>query len=42
LQRQGDVASVQRLEKRVAGCSMLLFDAPILALMVGAMAGPRL
>jgi hypothetical protein len=38
--RHGDVATVQRLEKRVAGFSTLLFGALILALVLGAMAGP--
>ena len=38
--RHRDVATVQRLEKRVAGFSTLLFGALILALVLGAMAGP--
>jgi len=40
--RHGDVDTVQRLEKRVAGYSTLLFGAMILALVLGAMAGQRL
>jgi len=40
--RHGDVASVQRLERRMAGLSTLLFGALILVLVVGAMAGPTL
>jgi len=40
--RHGDVASVQRLEKRVAGFSTLLFSALILALVLGAMAPPTI
>ena len=37
--RHGDVARVQRLEKRAAGFSTLLFAALILALVLGAIAG---
>ena len=40
--RHGDVARVQRLEKRAAGFSTLLFAALILALVLGAMAGPTI
>ena len=40
--RHGDVVSVQRLEKRVAGFSTLLFSALILALVLGAMAPPTI
>ena len=42
LLRHGDVARVQRLEKRAAGFSTLLFAALILALVLGAMAGPTI
>ena len=40
--RHGDVASVQRLERRVAGFSTVLFAALILALVLGAIAGPTI
>lgn len=40
--RHGDVATVQRLEKRVAGFSTLLFGALVLALVLGAMAAQHL